>query len=238
MLLNWTHGTRCYTSLQKYIYTLQQSRGQQIWLVHLCLPCISSRGARGLTIKCNHIFLFLFLTKSPSNTRMILISHSYWPGRSKGRWRKQSRSRQSHFHTPSPRFLRAYHRAGYSDTTTWSRAMPRLSHSWEKSQHKHVRGLNVNTAYQGEERVNGFFFWIMGEGVTWRGGSRLGKRSGSCCDDLLPFPRSALCFQTPAATGEQKAESESPNQNHSTTTVTIDYRSRDTRCQTHTLGFL
>lgn len=82
--------------------------------------------------------------------------------------------------------------------------------------------------------VNSFYIWIMGEGVTWRGGSRLGKRSGSCCDDLLPFPRSALCFQTPAATGERMAESESPNQNHCTTTVTINYCSKDTRCQTHT----
>lgn len=106
---------------------------------------------------------------------MILISRSYWPGRSKGRWRKQSRSRQSHFHTPSPRFLRAYHRAGYSDMTTWSRAMPRLSHSWEKSQHKHVRGLNVNTAYQGEELLTASIFGLWETGLPEEEGQGLEK---------------------------------------------------------------
>lgn len=54
----------------------------------------------------------------------------YWPGRSRGRWRRQSRSRQSHFHTHFPQFLRACRRGGCSGTPTWSRATPRPWRFW------------------------------------------------------------------------------------------------------------
>lgn len=59
--------------------------------------------------------------------------------------------------------------------TTWSRAMPRLLHSWEKSQHKHVRGLNVNTAYQGEKRLTASIFGLWERGLPEEEGQGLEK---------------------------------------------------------------
>lgn len=55
---------------------------------------------------------------------------SYWPEKSRGRWRRQSRSRQSHFHNRSPQSLRAYRRGGCWGTPAWSRATPRPWRSW------------------------------------------------------------------------------------------------------------
>lgn len=96
-------------------------------------------------LKSNHCFArwqFVML-------RNVLASRPHWPERSRGRWRTQSRSRQSRCRTPSLRFLRAYRRDGYWGTTAWSPATPRLLHSWGnqtqcaffiKSQHTWVRG--------------------------------------------------------------------------------------------------
>lgn len=79
--------------------------------------------------------------------------------------------------------------------------------------HTHVHKVNANTAQQWQEQDLvlsvgiGLFveaeFLEYGSRITWREGSRPGKRSGSCCGDLLRSPQSARCFQTPEAAGEQ-----------------------------------
>lgn len=119
---------------------------------------------------------------------------SHWPGRSRGRWRRQSRSRQSHFHTLSPRFLWAYHTAGYWDTPTWSHATPRPSHSWNT----HTGVIGSYTGFFGQQH-----FLESKSRITWREESTPGKRSGSCCGDLLRSRHSVQCFQTPEEAGEQ-----------------------------------
>lgn len=134
---------------------------------------------------------------------------SYWPGRSRGRWRRRSRSRQSHFHTPSPEFLRAYHTVGYWDTITWCHATPRLSHSWETQitaqVFTHIHKMSVIPAQQWALSLVDYLWRTVRSRITWRAGSRPGKRSESCYGDLWLYLRSAQCFQTPEAAGESRS---------------------------------
>lgn len=138
-------------------------------------------------LKSNHCFArwqFVML-------RNVLASCPHWPERSRGRWRTQSRSRQSRCRTPSLRFLRAYRRDGYWGTTAWSPATPRLLHSWgNQTQCASLIKSQHTREYEAIGRKRSC-------DPTWRGGSRPARSSGSCCDDLLPSRRSAQCFQTP-----------------------------------------
>lgn len=59
-----------------------------------------------------------------------LGAFQYWPGKSKGRWRRRSRSRQNRCHTLSHGSLTRRHMFDDSNTTTWFHARPPQLHSW------------------------------------------------------------------------------------------------------------
>lgn len=61
---------------------------------------------------------------------MATFRLQYWPGKSREKWKRQSRNRQNRCHTLFRGSLIAHHMYGDSSMITWSHAKPLQLHSW------------------------------------------------------------------------------------------------------------
>lgn len=84
--------------------------------------------------------LWPIVKQSNVSAAMVTFRLQYWPGRSREKWKRQSRSRQNRCHTLSRRSLIAHHMYGDSSTITWSHAKPLQLHSWSIIEREVRRG--------------------------------------------------------------------------------------------------